>query len=74
MVQFVDPARLRRLDLGTPAENQMSTVFAGIVIWTVAGQHPTPSLDVTPDQDAGNGPDQPGDPSEDLTIPVMKEG
>jgi len=52
----------------------MSTTFAGIVIWTVAVEDPTPSLDVTPDQDAGNGPDQPGDPSEDLTIPVMKEG
>jgi len=52
----------------------MSTTFTRMVIWTVAVQHPTPSLDVTPDQDAGNGPDQPGDPSEDLTIPVMKEG
>ena len=61
-------------DVHTLPVDQVRTAFARMLIGTVAVQHPTTSLDVTPDQNTRNGPDQPGYPSEDLTIPVMKEG
>jgi len=60
-------------DVHTSTVDQVRTTLARMLIRTVAIQHRTARLDMTTDQNARNGPDQPGDPSEDLTVPVMQE-